>query len=497
MTGIICRIGKTLDTQHEIHTLLELLGHRGKYEYIREFEISEFHTGSTKKFEQIIVGIRTTEVTDPVQKRNRSFFIIDSLDDTKSVLNVLDTLNENIGLHNNSVVLRINNHGLVVARSQDGQRAIYVAEDEESVFLASEKKCLWYAGLNNIRPIEPNEIYHIAWNGGIWSSSISSPDSIPWKGTIESALVELEEHLRMSMSCISNTKCGVLFSGGVDSSLIANVAKEITDEVILLSAGTQTSRDKKQTAEAAELLNMELIYSDLTPDHIWNLLPEVIYAAETCNKMDVEIAIPFFVSASRAKQNGIELILSGQGPDELFAGYAKHVQIFQEQGPLELSKELMREVSITHEANISRDERVIAANGVQAIFPYLDPNFSQLALTLPSNLKVNPGVIPERKVVFRQLAIRMGLPEQLALTPKKATQFSSGSSKILTASIAQHSGIKEARTMREAEAITQDVLNRIGFELGLPIREPIFNGKKMDLEPTYNFIKKKKLNLQQ
>ena len=81
----------------------------------------------------------------------------------------------------------------------------------------------------------------------------------------------------------------------------------------------------------------------------------------------------------------------------------------------------------------------------------------------------------------------MGLPDELALAPKKATQFSSGSSKILTQAIRKEANVKGVKTMKEAEDITQTVLNRIGMAMGLPIIDPEAKKLEMNLDTARRF----------
>ncbi|MHA1908494.1 MAG: asparagine synthase-related protein, partial [Candidatus Thorarchaeota archaeon] len=347
------------------------------------------------------------------------------------------------------------------------------------------------------RPIEPNEILKISWDGTINSKQQATEPLEPWKGSQDDALKRLEEFLRTSVELTNDWKSGVLFSGGVDSSLVAQAVKDTESDILLFSAGTETSRDNKQTTYAAKKLKLERVYTEMTPEIVWDLLPEVIFAAEVRNRMDVEIALPFYVCSKKAKEHGVNLLFSGQGPDELFAGYTKHVRLYQEEGSTSLENQLRKEISITHEANISRDERVIATNGITAYFPYLETHFVRTALSLPAEWKIDPGKSPERKVIFRKLARRMGLPKDLALAPKKATQFSSGSSKMLTAAIVSQSGVKDTLTSKQADDIAQDILNQISFKLGFPMIGRKIKKMNIDLEPTFSFAKKRGINLQQ
>jgi asparagine synthase (glutamine-hydrolysing) len=283
-------------------------------------------------------------------------------------------------------------------------------------------------------------------------------------------------------------RCGVLFSGGVDSSLAALLTERFCDEVTLFSSCSEDSRDSMFVSQAADALNLQIIETRMTSECIWDTLPEVIHAIGRSQRMDVEIALPFFLSSKEANKNGIHDIVSGQGPDELFAGYARHVEVYKEQGERALQDLLRQEVSKTHVVNIKRDKKVITYNGGAAYFPYLDTQFVEIALSIPVALKVVPDESPSRKVIFRKLAMNMGLPAELATKPKDATQYSSGSSKVLIDSVRDHVFNYQPMSRKKASILVQDILNLIASEIGLPIDQPLNRELEIDLKPTRDLV---------
>lgn len=316
----------------------------------------------------------------------------------------------------------------------------------------------------------------------------------------ESEILEIMKHsLLKAFQQLHGLKgCGVLFSGGVDSSLAAMLTTRFCDEVTLFSAYTKESRDSENISKAAEILNMQLNETTITSDCVWSALPELIHAIERSRRMDVEIALPFFLSSKEAKKRGIDNIVSGQGPDELFAGYARHLDVYKQQGEKALQDLLAQEVSKTHIVNIDRDKKAITYNGGVAHFPYLDTQFVEIALSIPVKWKVVTNESPSRKVIFRKLAIEMGLPAELAMKPKDATQYSSGSSKIIVDSVRDHVINSNSMSRKKASTLVQDVLNIIAFEIGLPISQPLNLELEIDLKPTKDFISGlESVNLQQ
>jgi asparagine synthase (glutamine-hydrolysing) len=159
-------------------------------------------------------------------------------------------------------------------------------------------------------------------------------------------------------------------------------------------------------------------------------------------------------------------MVSGQGPDELFAGYARYVKVYEEHGEEELENHLWNDVSVTYEVNINRDTRAVGAHGLYTCFPYLYPSFVHAAMSIPGSYKVDLTRKPERKVVFRDLAITMGLPKEVAFAPKKATQYSSGSAKTIREAVAKFAEEAKGLSTSKVRTMIQTVLNRVGREAG-------------------------------
>ena len=252
----------------------------------------------------------------------------------------------------------------------------------------------------------------------------------------EHLLELLSQHLMDSFKQLEKVKnCAVLFSGGVDSSLAALLTKKICDDTLLITAWGEGSHDANVAVRAAESMNLPLVEIELHSTLIWEILPELMKAIDSRKRMDVEIALPFFLVAKEAKSRGYELLVSGQGPDELFGGYARYEKMMVEYGPEEVEQALWADFSITDQANLIRDTQSVKVHGIDVFFPYVYTEFAKIALTIPASMNIDPSKQPSRKLLFRELAMRLGVPSEVALTPKRATQYSSGSARLLEQAI--------------------------------------------------------------
>jgi len=307
----------------------------------------------------------------------------------------------------------------------DGER-IYLFRDPVGIrplyfspngFFASEKKVLWAIGEEAV-PVEPGSLVTISRGGVEVSRLLSVEDLRPGTFTAERALGSLLRTIPYSVRIRCGRKTGVLFSGGLDSSLIALLASKHSD-VVLYTAGAEGSQDLEWARKVSELLGLELREYIFTEEDVEEALKRIVFAIEEPNAMNLAIGVPLYFSTLIAARDDVRVLLSGQGADELFGGYAKYVE-----KPW-LMEEDLRELA---ERNLARDDKIAMLNGVEGRFPYLALPVVTAALGIPVGLKIRNGV---RKFILRNAAEKLGLPKEVVEREKKAAQYGSGAQKII------------------------------------------------------------------
>ena len=372
-----------------------------------------------------------------------------------------------------ALVLCIDRTGLTMMRTPHFMSPMYYQWAGKHIVFSTERKALWSINHRDAIELQPGQTVRVKPDDIqplVTSQDRRYPNVVKSRSRRETLTLLLNSLEKSFEPLRAAENVGVLFSGGVDSSLAAVIAQRVCGQVTLFTACSKGSRDCETTPPAAQALDMKLNTTSFDANTVWEMLPELIYATETSRRQDIEITLPFFIAARAARNAGIPILVSGQGPDELFAGYARHVKVFEENGEESLDSQLRSEIADTHRTNIERDERAIAYNGLSAFFPYLGSHFIFEALAVPSRWKVSPGMTPNRKVIFRELAIKMGLPEEIALAPKKATQYSSGSKGVLTKAVSQNVCVIPNGDKTKRSALIQIALDRIALEMGLPVQ---------------------------
>lgn len=321
-------------------------------------------------------------------------------------------------------------------RDPIGIRPLYYSPNG---FFASEKKVLWSIGEEAI-PVKPGEMIKIS---GRKVEKIKVFDILELKGSslsYEQAKEGLKKSLDYAVKIRIGEKVGVLFSGGLDSSILALLASEYSD-VILYTAGAEKSVDVEWARKVADKFGLKLREYIFDIDDVKEVIPKVAFAIEEPNPMNLAIGIPFYFATKLAKEDNVKTLLSGQGADELFGGYAKYLQ-----NPLLMEKDLIE----LAEKNLARDEKIAMLNGVEGRFPFLDLNVVRIALRTPLEYKIKDNV---RKVILREAALELGLFKEVAYREKKACQYGSNSQKLLR-KIAK----KEGMRLREfSEKIYRDI----------------------------------------
>ncbi len=304
---------------------------------------------------------------------------------------------------------------LHLVRDPAGVKPLFYARNGELFAFASEKKALAAIGMNEILALKSGHM--LTYNSGkIVEKKVAG--FATGERINDEALASLA--LFNAIDCAVKKRqykpCAVAFSGGLDSSLIAALCHDAE----LYSVGMEDSHDIQHTKRAAKLLGFSDKFHahELTADEVEAAIPDVIKAIESSDPLKVSIALPLFFASKAAHRDGIRVMLSGQGADELFAGYKRYESL----NAHELESALQKDLENIAENNLERDDAASMANAVELRVPFLDKDVVELALRIAPELKIRNGM---RKYILR-LAAKKILPDELVFKEKKAAQYSSG-----------------------------------------------------------------------
>ncbi|MEG3163601.1 asparagine synthase (glutamine-hydrolyzing) [Sphingomonas sp. PB2P19] len=259
---------------------------------------------------------------------------------------------------------------LTLCRDEMGVKPLYVAADGQRIAFASEMKALIRAGdvraqvnpkvaarhigllwapgsetiAEGIIKLLPGQVMRFR-DGTLMEDSLyadaAHPHPAPLTGGVDEAIagVRREVTAAVERQLISDVPLGAFLSGGLDSSSIVAIA---------------AARLREQ-GQRLQCFSMELVGADIAAEGFADDLP---YAKRVADALDVDLhivkadpsmmdrlaemvylldeptpdpsALNTELIAGLARQNGIKVLLSGAGGDDIFTGYRRHYALQQE-----------------------------------------------------------------------------------------------------------------------------------------------------------------------
>jgi asparagine synthase (glutamine-hydrolysing) len=240
-------------------------------------------------------------------------------------------------------------------------------------------------------------------------------------------LLEQSVHAR-----VKDTKeVAIAFSGGLDSSIIAFLAKKCGVIVHLIHVSLRDQPEIEEAKKIANELELPLDVHLFTADDVERTAIKVLELIEEADPVKVAIGVPFLWVAKKAIETGISVLLAGQGADELFGGYQRYLNEYIVYGKKKVQETMLSDVLKIHESNLERDEKICNFYGIGLRLPFASYNIAKFALNLPVELKLEKKFDGLRKLVLRRTAMNLGLPKLVVNKPKKAIQYATGVNAVL------------------------------------------------------------------
>ena len=233
----------------------------------------------------------------------------------------------------------------------------------------------------------------------------------------------LDEMENAVKETVTDKKIGVAFSGGVDSTLLAKLVKDMGYDIHLLTIGFQDSHDINFAKEVNQILNFPHSISEIDPEKFKEVSQKINQIIKSDNLSWNENSIAFYYVAELAQKNGLKTIVTANGIDELFCGYNSYREAI-EKGEDEVVKMMNDKLKNEKEMMVAINA-VTAEFGVTMIQPFLLPNFIEYAKKIPVSEKIHGQDDMQRKHPIRELAMDCGVPEVAAQKQKKALQYGS------------------------------------------------------------------------
>jgi asparagine synthase (glutamine-hydrolysing) len=303
---------------------------------------------------------------------------------------------------------------LLLGRDPVGIKPLYLGRRGADTVFASEVKA-FPPGTRGVEALEP---------GTLWSSRTGPtrfdriPDPLPEPAPAAEHVRRVRAALERSVErhLMADVPVGAFLSGGLDSSAICALLARVVPELHTFAVGLAGSPDLAAARAVADHLGTTHHERVVDPAEVADALPHIVWSLESTDPDLVRSAVPtWFVSELAARH--VKVVLTGEGADELFAGYRYHAGVPRDL----LHAELRRSLGEMHHVNLQRVDRMTMAHSLEARVPFLDVDFIDVALRVPVELSLPDGG-PE-KWVLRE-AVADLLPAQIVRRTK--SQFDEG-----------------------------------------------------------------------
>jgi asparagine synthase (glutamine-hydrolysing) len=338
---------------------------------------------------------------------------------------------------------------IALVRDKIGVRQLYYGENDSFVAFASERKALWKVGLKEpTKCVLPGHAILIKSDGLLQELEVArapvQSTKIVYK-TMASAVNAYQRALFMSMKKRTQDfkRVGIIFSGGIDSVIVAWLAKKMVPEVICYTAGIEGSTDIAFARNIAKKLKLKLRVNELTRNEVEQMIPEIINVIENTNAGQVEVAVPVYAAIKLAHEDGIKVMFTGQGADELFGGYSWYTKVVEKEGYQKLREHMTEDLLLLYKETLEREDKIAMAHSIEMREPFLDMEIIRVSMRMDLKLNVKSQDDIFGKHVHRRVAQKLGIPKNIAYRIKEAAQHGSGTHQIFDA-IARSHGFDES-----------------------------------------------------
>jgi asparagine synthase (glutamine-hydrolysing) len=225
-----------------------------------------------------------------------------------------------------------------------------------------------------------------------------------------------------------------LLSGGIDSSVIAWESDRLlkdkfnkTEKLKTFALGVGESEDIKNARLMAEHIESDHHELIVDLDQILEVLPKVIYYLESFDPSLVRGSVSNYLISNHARKMGIEILLSGEGGDEVFCGYL----YLKDYPTAELFARQMQCIGYLHNNASLRLDRMNLCNSLRVVAPLISGELLSYAMAIPSEYKQKPeGEQKIEKWIFKK-AYENRLPDEIVWRLKQEFSQGSGSADVM------------------------------------------------------------------
>lgn len=315
----------------------------------------------------------------------------------------------------------------MVLRDKIGVKPVYYSKNEDTFAFASESKALKEINFTEIHSLKPSQAIYNDEIIDIRENFIRYEEKVDYETLKEELKRDILDAVYKRVENLDHV--ALLFSAGVDSTLIAVLLKKLGIDTTLYTVGTKNCQDLEFAKKVSDDIQLPLKSWIIDEEIIENNFIPTLNIIEDSNLMKLGVGMTIYLTSYLASQDNQKVILSGQGADELFCGYNRYKRKYDNKK--ELLEELTYDLNNMYNVNLERDDKATMANSIELRVPYMDKKVIDTAIKTPVDYMLHSDEDNIRKHILRDIARELGVPEYIAYRPKKAAQYGTGIDKII------------------------------------------------------------------
>lgn len=217
-------------------------------------------------------------------------------------------------------------------------------------------------------------------------------------------------------------KFGILFSGGIDSTLIAFLCKKYNYNFTCFTIGLENSQDIEYAKIIAQRYNFDLKYKILTMEEFEGIIKNTIKILNSHDIVWISVGSVLYATAHIALQNHQKILFGGLGTEEIFAGYQRHETALANNDFEAVHEESWNGIKNMWSRDLLRDYKIAKHLGIELRTPYMDLALIKEAMNIHPMYKIDKN---DKKIILREIAEGFGLEKEFAWRKKKAAQYGS------------------------------------------------------------------------
>ena len=320
---------------------------------------------------------------------------------------------------------------IIVGRDTYGVRPLFIGDNK---YFSSEIKGISFC--KDIKPFPPGTYHTYAYNAMskipieetkyIQIPFLKNPHYSSEEIAIEAIRTSLESAVEKRLLAERPIAC--LLSGGIDSSIITAIVsrklKEQGKQLETFSIGMPGSTDLEYARKVADFLNTKHTEIVLSAEIFLDAIPEVIRDIESYDTTTVRASVGnWLIGKYISKNSNCKVVFNGDGSDEIFGSY---LYFYKAPTDIEFEVETRRLLNDIHYFDVLRSDRCISSHGLEPRTPFLDRQFVQVAMSIPTSMRRPTKTQPEKYILRK--AFEGYLPTEVIRRRKEA--FSDGVSSV-------------------------------------------------------------------